>query len=248
MSAARSGYARRIMSNKQVVAGIRQQRGVQERVVAHRTWQAHPVGARSLGARAAHEVRWFVHAELERRRLLDPAEAVQTLLRGEVTNPLLQERKSFRSSVRMAASRRARALAEPAWNERIATNSCRFPCMTVARRVEMERPSRTRSTSHIDRLAGNPGLDEICMQRVGILADHRRAGGQQCLGDHLATENPVEAVRLSGCSKPIPAHRLECRVPEEGRRGRLRVARASAPSPASGHVVRLRHRDSRVHV
>ena len=65
---------------------------MQERVVAHLTRQAHPVGAGPLNARAAHEVRWFVHTELEGRRLLDPAEAVQTLLRGEVMDPLLQER------------------------------------------------------------------------------------------------------------------------------------------------------------
>ena len=48
------------------------------------------------------------------------------------------------------------------------------------------------------------------MQRVGILADHRRAGGQKRLGDYLSTENTVEAVRLSRRPEPISAHRLEC--------------------------------------
>src|SRR5271168_1929396 len=148
---------------QQVVAGIRKQGGMQERVVADIAWQAHPVGAGSLRGRPTHEVRWFVHADLEGRRLLYPAETDQTLLRGEVTDPLLHERKPIRSGIGWGR------LTEPGLWRAVVERKDRNEELPLSLR-DRHAPGGDRTSvaypidEHIDRLTRNPRLDEIRVQ------------------------------------------------------------------------------------
>ena len=157
---------------QQVVAGVGEQRRVQQRVVADVARQTHPVRARPVGGSTAEEGRRLADAQLERRWLLDPGAGVQSQLRRKIVHPVLQQRELVGRRDDGGGSASS-GLVGLAWNEAITIRSGRSPCVTVTRRVDIERPSRTRSTDEIEGLLGSAGLDEVRVQGLRVLAGAR---------------------------------------------------------------------------
>ena len=115
-------------------------------------------------------------------------------LRGEVVQPVLQHAGARRAPEPRAAGRRARDSWGCRGTTRSTIRSVRSPCVTVTRRVDIDRPSRTRSTADVERLVGRAGLDEVRVQGVRVPCRSTVAPrGEQGLGDGLPAEDAVEA-------------------------------------------------------
>ena len=194
---------------QQVVAGVGEQGGVQQRVVADASGQAHPVGAGAVAGRPAEESGRLPEAQLDGRRAVDPQLGRRPLVVRAWPGPSPAARAPRRGAGAGGAGAATSTPGGLAWNEAMATSTVRSPWVTVTRRVANERPSRTRSTSEVDGLLGHAALDEVGVQRVGLLAVHRRAGGEQRLGEDLPAEDPVEAARLGPHPEAVVAERVE---------------------------------------
>ena len=91
--------------------------------------------------------------------------------------------------------------------------SGREPWVTVTRRVETERPSRTRSTTSSSGSSGVPASTKYACREWGSLRRHGGARREEGLRDRLPAEDAVEATGLADDPEAIgllPALELEC--------------------------------------
>ena len=86
------------------------------------------------------------------------------------------------------------------WNEALMAKMG-WPCwMAVTRRVENERPSRTRSTRYTRGADTSAGANEIGLEAVDRAIFHRAGGRYQGLARHLAPKHPLAI--LLGADSP----------------------------------------------
>ena len=205
---------------QQVVAGVREQRRVQHRVVTDVARQAHPVRARSgrpgdrrgtsalrrCAARAGAGARPMSRAC---GRTSGGASCTQCCSSGSW------------SGVGTAGG--GSASSGPvglAWNDAITISSGRSPCVTVTRRVDIDRPSRTRSTTTSSGWSGVPASTKYACRDCGSLSVTVALAATQGLGDRLPAEDPVEAPGLVANPEAVVAQRTRARAPAACRRAR----------------------------
>ena len=217
---ARSGYERKRHVEQEVVAGVGEQRRVQQRVVAD-------VDAGDASSASGSRRRRIRPGRSAPRRCAARAAA------GGRPSCAACRRSSGGSSRTQSCS--TRELVGP-------RNGGRRVGELGARRVGVERGDRDQerpfalgdghaprghraAVAHpLDRqiqgLLGGAGLDEVRVQGVRLLAGHGRARREQGLGDRLPAEDAVEAAGLADHPEAVAAPRLELERSAAGRRAR----------------------------
>ena len=224
---------------QEVVAGVREQRGVEQRVVADVARQAHPVRAGPLGRRDRP-------GSSAPRRCAGRAAAVArprswrggASSGGASRSPVLQDGElvGWRDRRRGIGELGARGVGverRDGDQERAARPARRSRAAST-----IERPSRTRSTVRSMRLSGRAGLDEVRVQGVRLLVGRRWRSRRARPGRRSAR-------RRRGRSGRARRRRGSGRRPTARARALAAARRARRGSPARGIGIRLARRRGR---
>jgi hypothetical protein len=183
-------------------------------IVTNGSREAHPVGSRVGGAVPAEEGRRLTDAKVDRRRNLQPHPTARSCIGGQLVDPVLEprERLGRRGARRHDAGLRLRRVGM----ERHHGNHEGPRSLTEGDLARVDRASVPHpDDGDVDRRTRVSPLHEVGVERVGRLAVHGRARGQQRLTEELTAEDPREARRLVRSAEAIAPRRLEAECVEE---------------------------------